>query len=276
MCRRLLPSRRYDGVRPTSISQMRAFPKMRFPSIDYDPAAVMQNLVNLALLLMTPPGDVADYRFLRLHADHTAWAKRGVNLASPLRQLVSSPTVHVGFRGTMQSDEMLPLHHEPSTNSANERLPFRGVNYLFESGAFCHLQALAQSGQIYPLYCNLHHETVVDRLTYSLCTLNMPLGVLDLSNLWWDWPDNPTQHAHLLPHFGRLADQQSLLLCTDVMCNRIPLEADYAAYTIGFLDKRAREGAHAIDCIDQFRAATTNHQPYRSTQPIVWLNGASV
>ncbi len=219
--------------------------------IDYDPAVVSYNLINIALLQSAK--NRSDYLHLRLKASFEDWQKAAAERNMPLesREVLRNADM---YRRWQLIQAHNPLNR-PQTNhigsEPNERL-FVNANYLDDDHLFDTLKSMADGGRIRAIELDLRDAAAIEALTKAIHSSQVKLGVLDLSNAWetgaaWK-PDYIGKEAFraLLLAFSKTANSKSILMVTkNVFEGEWPWEWPY----FGFLLKNFASGIEKVEAL---------------------------
>jgi len=170
--------------------------------VDRNPAAAAYNRANAALLALAR--DREDYRRLRqatLSQVSDAAEARGWD-APRVRRFQADFRI---FRGEQEGNKLV---------QAGGRF-FQGVNYLLDDALFGRLKSLADAGKIGALTLDLNDGRRVAALADALASAGLPLGVVDVSNAWWQKFMGVEGLNALASALARVAHPRSIVLTTD-------------------------------------------------------------
>lgn len=199
---------------------------------DIDPAVYAYNRTNIALLRLARTRE--EYAGLRESAPHRRWIElareRGLEELLPV---LGDAEAFKDWRSSQRrnlsaSRRSLALDawHRfvrarlpwlaPGTPGEESRRPeFEEVNYLRDEALFAKVKALADGGRIRPLVADLGDAKTVGALARALDRSGVPLGILDLSNVWNSVYLKARAVITLVESFAAVASRESVLLITD-------------------------------------------------------------
>lgn len=97
----------------------------------------------------------------------------------------------------------------------NRKPEFVGGNYLRDDALFSKLKSMAERGRIQSILMDLNDEKAARALPAALAVANIPLAVLDLSNVWEDAYLKARPVITLVKAFAKIAARDSILLATE-------------------------------------------------------------
>lgn len=199
---------------------------------DIDPAVYAYNRVNVALLRLARTRE--EYAELRESAPHRRWVEaareRGMTELLPIlgdagafkewrkhqrRNLSASRLSRAGDAWHRFVRDRLPWLAPNEYGEENRRPEFEEVNYLRDEALFAKVKALADGGRIRPLIADLGDGRTVGALAGALARSGVPLGTLDLSNVWDSVYLKARAVITLVESFGAVAARDSILLVTE-------------------------------------------------------------
>lgn len=199
---------------------------------DIDPAVYAYNRTNIALLRLARTRE--EYAGLRESAPHRRWVElaraRGMEELLPVLGDAGAFREWRGNQRRNLSASRFSLARDAWQRFVRDRLPwlspgtpgeesrrpeFEEVNYLRDEALFAKVKALADQGRIRPLVADLGDEKTVGALARGLARSGVPLGTLDLSNVWNSVYLKARAVITLVESFAAVASRESLLLITD-------------------------------------------------------------
>ncbi len=223
--------------------------------VDHEPATVLYNRINTALLALSDTGDRADYWRLRMTASRQDWidAAQARHLPPEMTALLSDPQTWDWWRATARSEGTAEyptnwryFYHDQWRPEA-EREPFRRSVYWNDDTLFARIQKMAKEGNIYSVPLDLGDTAKVKDLVGALDRAHVKVSVLDLSNAWQRRYLWRSAAKRLVAAVGKVADPDSVLLLSDgeglrgLLQMRAGGPTDwpfiYRAYTYHFIDQ---------------------------------------
>ncbi|MDE2237691.1 MAG: hypothetical protein KGK30_07360, partial [Elusimicrobia bacterium] len=176
--------------------------------IDRNPTIVRYNRTNGALFQLAET--LEEYKQLRLNASWNEWnsllQSRGESLPAETREVLASRSNYLEWREIQEAN---PLSFYSETM-------FAGSNYLKVPPLFSRLQRLAKRQRIRSVELDLEDRKAVAALAQALKKTNVPLGVLDLSNIPYGYMGGNGM-LQLLRSFSTIATEDSLLMSTQML-----------------------------------------------------------
>lgn len=198
---------------------------------DIDPAVYAYNRTNVALLRLARTRE--EYAYLRERAPHRRWVELARARNSPDVSVLGEAGAFREWRKHQRRNlsasrfsrardawhrfvrDRLPWL-APDAPGDESRMPeFEEVNYLRDDALFSKVKALADRGRIRPLVADLGDEKTVGVLTRALARSGVPLGALDLSNVWDSVYLKARAVITLVERFGAVAARDSVLIITE-------------------------------------------------------------
>jgi hypothetical protein len=196
--------------------------------MDLDPAVILYDRTNIALLRLARTRE--EYSRLRSKAGRREWVslakERGLTDLLPLLEAPETWEKWRYFQRRNLKDswwsraldrwaEVRPRLLPSKYPLAEDRTPeFAGVNYVRDEGMFKKLKAMADLGHIQTVAIDLTDEEAVRGLLEALARSAVPLGVLDLSNVWERTYMESRAVISLVRSFAKAALAESLLMLT--------------------------------------------------------------
>ncbi len=181
--------------------------------VDMDPNVALFHRLNFILIKIAD--QIADYRDLRLRADHRQWLewsnKNHVYLTAEEQALIADPANWTWWQGHVvhSGDAKLELLHQESAAGSDL---FQGGNYIFDPPGFGKIQDLARSGHTQVLRLDLKDTEHVELVAKAMEESEIPLGALEISNAWNNFYIPPDRLAALIEAFNRVASDQTLFI----------------------------------------------------------------
>jgi len=204
--------------------------------IDYDPVAVRFAKINRALLAAS--NNRTDYANLRLTVPQDVWRQRSQQLAGEDKETLANPDSWIFWDKHVRqswSGRFGDFHTQPKLPSD----PFFGSNYLFDDLLYRHLRRLAKSQRIWARLVDLRHEEEVRALCKDLKSKELPLSVVDTSDVPSADFGGASVAARYVMLFSQYSQDDTLFLST-AAAHPPGINWSYYAFTRGKI--RGRDG----------------------------------
>ncbi len=173
--------------------------------VDIDPAVVMFNRINVALLKAAKNRE--DYLYLRLNAGKEIWQSRGI--------LDSKSGIWEWWRKYVQYD--------PNSTSSNinffmhdkESGHFTKANYLFFDKQFARVKELADNNRISATQGDLGNPATLSSFSSAMGSSQFPVTAVDISNVWESQYAGYKGTDRFLKSLKDVIDPQAIFIFTD-------------------------------------------------------------